>query len=635
MYAAVSLVLVALLGAVLAANLRAETERRGIDQGVAEALLLGRTAIEAHLDGRAFTEPLSTSEVANLETVARRAIASGDMLRLRLRDLSGHVVWSDDGLGYMAAPDDEVLEAARGRTVARITRLGADGQDVPATGVEAIEVYAPLHGGSPLHQLGVLEIYLPYGPIVTEVESGMGRLYRDLAVGLLLLWVGLFLVSLAVSRGLRSQLRLNRHLAEHDPLTDLPNRAAFRELVARAVAAGDGPVAVAIVDLDRFKEVNDTLGHQYGDHLLTELADRLRSHICGRDRVARLGGDEFGVVLRDAADPDAALWRVREVIESEVRIDGLPISLNSSIGYAVAPADGREPDALLQRADVAMYVAKSRHLGVVRYDEALDHHDAENLELLYEVRRALRENELVLHYQPKVRLEDGGVVAIESLVRWEHPTLGTLAPDRFVPLVEQTDLIDELTEWVLHRALGDLASLGGRRDLTVAVNVSARNLSRLDFAERVAAALTTSGVPADRLVVEITETALLSDPARAAVVLLALSELGVRVSLDDFGVGQTSLAHLASLPVDELKIDRGFVTDMVDDHTHAAIVRSIVDLAHSLALRVVAEGVETTAASSALRDVGCDLAQGFLYSRPVPLADLRTVLADDVAVRVP
>ena len=636
-YAAASLALVLLLGAVLVVSMRGEAERRGLAQGTTEALLVERTAIEAHLDGRSFYEPLSTSEVATLEVLAQHAVSTGEILRIRLRNLSGKVVWSDDGSGYMGTPDDEVLDAAKGETVALVTKLNTDSVDVGPEGIDGVEVYAPVHAGTSKRRVGILEIYLPYAPIAADVDAGLAALYRDLAIGLAILWLGLFGVSYYVSRGLRRQVQLNRYLAEHDTLTDLPNRTAFQDFVTAAIAADSGPIAVAIVDLDRFKEVNDTLGHQYGDHLLAELAHRLSDHIRGRDRVARLGGDEFGIVLRDATDPETALWRVREIIESEVRIDGLPITLNSSIGYAVSPSDGVDCDTLLQRADVAMYVAKSRHVGVTRYTPGIDHNSTANLALLAEMRRAIREDELVLHYQPKVSLDDERVVALEALVRWEHPIHGMLAPDRFVPLVEQTDLIDDLTAWVLARALADLASLGDDHEhLTVAVNVSARNLARHDFATRVAATLGDLGVAPRRLVVEITETALLADPARAAAVLGQLSELGVRVSLDDFGVGQTSLSYLSTLPVDELKIDRGFVTDMTHDLTHAAIVRSIVELAHNLSLSVVAEGVETGEASDALRLAGCDLAQGYLFSRPVPITALRAVLtasADAVLLR--
>ena len=632
-YMVTSLALVVVVGLVLSASIRSEADQRGLTVGTSKALLLQRTAVEAHLDGRSFSEPLSIAEAANLEVLTQRAMSEHDILRLRLRDMTGRVVWSDDGSGFGQDIEGEVLDATHGILVSQITNLNADSVDSGDEGEKAVETYSPLLAGNPARQVGVLELYLPYAPIEAEVQAGMSSLYRDLVVGLAILYVGLFLVSVYVSRGLRRQVRVNKYLAQHDTLTDLPNRATFLEFVDAAIAAGDDPpVAVAIIDLDRFKEVNDTLGHQYGDQLLTQLARRLAEHLRGRDRVARLGGDEFGIVLRDTSEPEAALWRIREVIEREVHVDGLPVTLNSSIGFALAPADGGDADVLLRRADVAMYVAKARHAGVLRYDAALDHYDTANLALLADVRRALRRDELTLHYQPKIRLSDGHIVAIEALLRWQHPSLGLLAPDRFVPLIEQTDLIDDLTDWVLARALRDLAEIDQHHPgLTVAVNVSARNLARDDFPARVGSALFDHDVAPERLVVEITETALLGDPGHAARVLLALSDLGVLVSLDDFGVGQTSLAYLAALPIDELKIDRGFVTDMTADASHAAIVRSIVDLAHNLSLRVVAEGVETAEASHALIAAGCDLAQGFLYSRPVPLDGLRTRLDAELA----
>jgi EAL domain-containing protein (putative c-di-GMP-specific phosphodiesterase class I) len=298
------------------------------------------------------------------------------------------------------------------------------------------------------------------------------------------------------------------------------------------------------------------------------------------------------------------------------------------VGFVVVPEDGTDVDDLLQHADVAMYLAKSQHTGVVHYEPENDHYDATNLELIANLRHAIDANELVLHYQPKASLDDGRVEAVEALVRWEHPSLGFLYPDRFIPLAEQTDLIDRLTEWVLTTALTDIRDLGeGFGDVAVSVNVSARTLGRARFAQQVIKVLDAVGVAPERLMIEITETALLTDPPRASAVLAELDAVGVSVSLDDFGIGQTSLGYLSSIPVHELKIDKSFVSDMLGNPAHAAIVRSIVDLGHNLELRVVGEGVETDAVLDTLREAGCDMAQGFLLARPMPAMQLRRWLS--------
>jgi diguanylate cyclase (GGDEF)-like protein len=386
-------------------------------------------------------------------------------------------------------------------------------------------------------------------------------------------------------------------------------------------------VAIAIIDLDRFKEINNTLGHESGDRVLVELAQRLSSTISDRDTVARLGGDEFGLILHGVADSAALSDRMRGVIDHDVEVDGLRLTIEASVGFVVAPEDGSGVEELLQRADVAMYIAKTRQIDFVRYDARDDHYDAANLGLIAELRRGIDTGQLVLHYQPKTCVIDGHVDAVEALVRWQHPVHGILPPDRFIPLAEHTDLMDNLTTWVLTEALTEIRDLGPiAADLSVAVNISARNLARADFAEQVVHTLDRLDMPASRLVVEITETALLTDPIRAASVLAELAAAGVKVSLDDFGCGQTSLGYLSALPVHELKIDKSFVTDMMNDASHDAIVRSIIDLGHNLGLRVVAEGVETSGVLLRLRAAGCDVAQGFLLAAPMPISQLASWL---------
>ncbi len=630
-YAVASLAMVAALGFVLAGSDRSEARQRGVAEGRSEALLVAETAVEPLLDGRPLGDGLSPGETKDLDRLVAQSVRRHNVLRLRLRDLAGNVVFSDDGSGYGVKPGDEAVAAARGAIVARLTHLNTDSNDSGASGPAAVEVYVPLIAGSPAHRVGVLEVYLPYAPINVDVASGLHQLYRDLALGLGALYLLLFALSVSLSRRLRQQVTRNRFLAEHDLLTELPNRALFHRCAKEAVADAvrrQTNTALAIMALDRFKEINDALGHHNGDELLTKLARRLAAFTRPQDAVARLGGDEFGVILSDVDDPEEVLRRLRDVIEKEVQVGGLPLSTESSIGYVLLPDDGTDVDELLQRADVALYVAKAQHAGVVRYDASQDHYNAANLGLIADLRRAIDNDELILHYQPKMTLSDGTVEAVEALVRWEHPAHGLLAPIRFVPLAEQTDLIDKVTQWVLHRALSDMTGSDSELSaIAVSVNVSARNICSGEFATQVIDALRAHGVPARRLAVELTEPALLTAPGRAASVLAELSAHGVRISIDDFGIGQTSLSFLSSLPVHELKIDQAFVTDMIAVPAHGAIVRSIVDLGHNLGFHVVAEGVETEAVLDELRRSGCDVAQGYLFSRPLPLAQLQTWLA--------
>jgi diguanylate cyclase (GGDEF)-like protein len=624
LYAAISLVPVLVLGIVLAVSLRSEAKRRGLAEGRSEAALIAHSAIEPLLDGRPLQgRRLSAREAAGLRRVAATVIRGGDVLRLRVRNLAGQVVFSPDGSGHGDEDGDgDAVEAARGEVVSSLTHLNSDSNDTGRAGPASVELYLPLRAGHSPRTIGVLELYLPYAPISHDIASGLHETYVDLGVGLAVLYLILFAITASVSRGLRREAALNAYLAEHDMLTELPNRTFFHRRASDAVAAAvrnNESVALAIVDLDRFKEVNDTLGHHNGDALLRELAARLSESMRAGDTVARLGGDEFGVIVRDVEDAEPALQRLRDVIDREVEINGLPLSVQASMGFVIAPEDGTDVDTLLQRADVAMYVAKARHAGVSRYDETLDEYDADSLALVNELRRAVDDGQLVLHYQPQATLADGGVRSIEALVRWQHPAHGLLYPDKFLPLAEPTDAIDKLTRWVIRTALADVRELtAGSWDMCVAVNVSARSISRTSFATDVLQALEDLDVAPDRLIIEVTETALLSDPQRAADVLARLAAAGVRVSLDDFGTGQTSLGYLSALPIHELKIDRTFVGDMLHNQAHAAIVRSIIDLGHNLELRVVGEGVETDLILACLQDSGCDVAQGYLLARPMP-----------------
>ncbi|MCU1428919.1 MAG: bifunctional diguanylate cyclase/phosphodiesterase, partial [Actinomycetia bacterium] len=431
-HAAFSLLPVLVLGGALAASYRGEARRRGVAEARAQATLFAQTAVEPLLADHPLVEGLLPREQADLRRLVVRAVDTHTVLRMRLRDLAGEVVFSDDGSGFGGEVEETVIDAAHGTTEVQVTRMNSDANDKGSRGVSAVEVYMPLTGGG-VHRTGVLELYLPYGPIQAEVNRGLHHLSRDLALGLGALYVVLFLISASVSKGLRREVARNAFLAQYDTLTELPNRTWFHQRAQTALAAaasGGPPVAIAIIDLDRFKQVNDTLGHHNGDLLLTEIAGRLARNVCPSDTVARLGGDEFGVMLCGNDDVAAVLAQLRATIYAEVEVSGLPLSIEASIGYAVAPEDGVDVDELMQRADVAMYVAKAQHHGVVRYDREQDQYEAADLALVAELNHAIAADQLVLHYQPKATLSDGRTEAIETLVRWQHPVHGLLYPDR-------------------------------------------------------------------------------------------------------------------------------------------------------------------------------------------------------------
>jgi len=415
-----------------------------------------------------------------------------------------------------------------------------------------------------------------------------------------------------------------RHQAFHDALTGLPNRSLlfdrFSQVLLAAKRAGT-TTGLLVIDLDRFKEVNDTFGHHYGDELLAQIGPRLRLELRESDTVARLGGDEFAVLLPDITDLSAAMavaGKLRAVLETPFHVEGVDLDVEASVGLVLSGEHGADPATLLRRADIAMYVAKAQNLGVCAYDPTLDSHSPARLALLGDLRRAVSLGQLVLHYQPKVSISTAEVFGVEALVRWQHPDRGLILPDEFIPLAEHTGLIGPLTICVLDAALIQArAWMDAGRPLMVSVNLSARNLLDQELPQQVGDLLAATGVPAGLLVLEVTESALMTEPDRAKRVLEDLSALGVRLSIDDFGAGYTSLGQLKNLPVDELKIDKSFVMNMHNDPSDALIVHSIIDLGHNLGLSIIAEGVETAAALTDLAAFGCDVAQGYFLCRPV------------------
>jgi diguanylate cyclase (GGDEF)-like protein/PAS domain S-box-containing protein len=438
------------------------------------------------------------------------------------------------------------------------------------------------------------------------------------------------------------QSELNQHQALHDPLTGLPNRLLFGERIEHAITHAerrDTRLAILMMDLNRFKEVNDSLGHHAGDELLKEVGERLRGALRASDTVARLGGDEFGLLLPDPSETEDVLGvvdRIREALERPICVQELPLAIEASIGIAVFPNHGRDADVLIQRADVAMYAAKQESAPFAFYDADADEYDPARLTLVAELRRAMEERELVLHYQPKAVLEDGSVRSVEALLRWQHPHQGLIYPDSFIPVAQETGLIRPLTLYVVDEALRQCrewrdAGLG----LSISVNLSMRNLLDLEFPQQVAGLLEHWEVEAELLELEITESTMLANPARTKAVLGQLHALGIRLSIDDFGTGYSSLAYLRRLPIDEIKIDRSFVMTMTEEADDVAIVRSTIDLGRNLGLDVVAEGVETQEIWDKLRELGCKTAQGYYLSRPVPPEKLAAWLEERRGVAPP
>ena len=419
------------------------------------------------------------------------------------------------------------------------------------------------------------------------------------------------------------------HQAHHDALTGLPNRKLLLSRAADAVAAAvrDGSqAALFLVDLDRFKEVNDTLGHATGDALLRLAATRLGGALRPGDTVARLGGDEFAILLPTVRGVEAArevAVRVHRALAAPYHHESSTFELEGSLGIAICPDHATDVATLLQRADVAMYLAKETGSGVEVYSADRDRHSAARLGLFGELRRALDVGQLAVHYQPELAVATGQVTGVEALLRWEHPTQGLLVPDSFLDLAESSGLMRRITRYVVEVAL-DQAAIWARESVAtpVAVNVSARDLYDPTFVDDVAAALHDRRLPGHMLTVEVTESLLMADPSRAAGTLAGLGELGVGVSLDDFGTGYSSLVHLRRLPVSEIKIDRSFVARMATSEDDAVIVRTIVELGAALGLRVVAEGVDSAPVWARVVDLGCPVVQGWFVSRALPGPDV-------------
>ncbi len=452
--------------------------------------------------------------------------------------------------------------------------------------------------------------------------AAAGQAWTFGAGTVLSLCAGLLFLAVALA-AFRAYARTLERAALTDDLTHLPNRTLLLDRAQAAIhhaRRGGRHVAALMLDLNRFKEINDTLGHQEGDRLLLEVAKRLREAVRVTDTVARLGGDEFAVLAVDLADPVAAVEmaeRIDRALTGAVMLGGVEVDVTAGVGIALFPDHGEDVDTLLKRADVAMYEAKRARRPHAVYTSELDPYTAERLGLVAELRRAIEQRELHLHYQPKYDLATRRLCGVEALVRWDHPARGPVTPAEFVPVAEHTGLIRPLTEMVLDEALDQVrAWRDAGHEVPVSVNLSARSLLDAELPARVADALARHGIPAALLSLEITETVIMEDPGRALAILRALDAMGIRLGIDDFGTGYSSLAYLKQLPVAELKIDRSFVMNMSDSEQDAAIVRSTIDLGHNLGLDIVAEGVEDQPTLDELARLTCETAQGFFLARP-------------------
>jgi diguanylate cyclase (GGDEF)-like protein len=480
------------------------------------------------------------------------------------------------------------------------------------------------------------------GPALLEGESLQGVLQRDLTLQVLTaavfislapiillaahvdlsLCLLLLLPMIAVYKGGREAV-MNEHRATHDLLTGLPNRVLFTDRIDQAVKHAERErrsAAVLFLDLDHFKEINDTLGHHHGDLLLRTLAPRLREVLRESDTVARLGGDELGILLPDATPAQAShvAGKILDAFKRPLQSEGLTLQVGASIGIACCPTHGHDVTTLLQHADAAMFAAKENRNGYEVYCGDRDTQSTERVMLASDLRNAVESGEFLLEYQPVVDVRTQRVVGVEALSRWIHDQRGAVSPAEFIPIAEQIGVIKPLTMRLLGQALEEWGTWEADGALALAVNVSARHLMSRDFVEEIEELLRASAITPSSLKLEITETTIMADPHHAEYVVRALSALGVMIAIDDFGTGYSSLAYLKGLSVDELKIDRSFVVDMCDSDSSAVIVRSMVQLAHNLGLRVVAEGVEDSTTMRVLGELGCDMAQGYYVSRPLP-----------------
>jgi diguanylate cyclase (GGDEF)-like protein len=644
--ALLSLVPIVALGLILARVLQGQIVERSLADADQSAQLIARIGIQPRLTPHDLRYGMNAAGVRVLDEQLRTRSVTQDLARIKIWNAHDKVVYSDDHklIGRTLPPSDDLLDALAGRPhPAALVTPSKDSETASEVGLgELVEVYVPLRFDGSTQPAGVFEIYLSYKPIAAAVARDKRMIAGLIAVGLALLWAILYRIVARASRRLREHAEENARLARYDQLTGLPNRTLFIESVEYAAGAnqrGFGAIAVLLIDLDRFTEINNTLGSANGDLVLREVAERLRATLGDGVVIARLASDGFAVLLCSAQGvPDAlgAATAIQRSLEPSIALDEIEVAVEASVGVAVIGEHAKTPGELLQRADAALAHARSRRSSIEVYSPECDHFDAERVRLLSQVRGALGRGEPVLHYQPQIDLQTRNVMGVEALVRWHHPVHGLLAPAKFIPLIEQTALIGPLTLHLIDQALGQLVAWGKLGiTLQMSVNLSARNLLDPALPQQIAELLDRHQVAPEKLVVEVTESAAMIDPQRSVAVLAALRATGIGVSVDDFGTGNASIEYLAMLPASEIKIDRSFITGILEEPRSEAIVRSIIDLARNLGLTVVAEGIETEAVQEALTALGCQTGQGYFISRPQSADTLTATLRTGGAATPP
>jgi diguanylate cyclase (GGDEF)-like protein len=588
------------------------------------AQFVGQEVLADRLRPSDLVRPVSPSRRDQLDQIFERKLLRPGTVLVTLSRADRVVTYSTDHnlIGHRAASASRTEQALNGTVTSEVTSIRD--ADAKGTRLKVLRSYVPLAVG---RSRGVVAIHQDYGPIEKAARAALLPVAGILELVLVLLFALLLPLLMRVTRRLRRHAERIQYQAFHDELTGLPNRPHFRAQLVREVedARRDGSnISVFLLDLDRFKEINETLGHESGDELLEGCAVRLGEVTPEGAMLARLGGDEFGVIVSGltAAEVVALAEKIRAALETPFLVRRIPLVVEASVGISSYPDNGLHVDALLQTADSAMYVAKDRRVGFALYDGTLESSTADAITLVSELRPALARKELVVHFQPQIAVASGVVSGAEALVRWQHPERGLLQPGAFVPFVERTGASRELSDYVLAGAAAQLRNWRDRGfDLGMAVNLTMFDLLDTNLPEKISDVLATTNLSPDRLELEITESLIMGDPDRVRDVVERLKEIGVRLAIDDFGTGYSSLSYLKSLPIDVIKIDRSFVMEMSTNESDATIVRSTIELAHNLDLEVVAEGVEDGEALELLAGYGCDIAQGFFIGRPCPAED--------------